>query len=295
MLASVILCSLECQAQGSAAAVSPRRGAKARPVTAGEQFQKSVAELLKSLYACQPHYIRTIKPNDEKRPLGFTDARVLEQVRYLGLLENLRVRRAGFCYRTTYERWLKRYGLVCNDTFPSWGGAPRDGVKKVMDAIGASSSAYQFGKTKIFIKEPQTLYSAEDARLKKLEAIAATIRSARLPKAGVTEGNICLEYLRVLVFEELDEVTIYCSSAKSSQGPETRTYKAYPNLENDYIAKQITPSDLKNSLYKILTDQWVEVGREHFKQKKSGGGFMKSFLRFFGKGKAPTASLSRPK
>ena len=33
---------------------------------------------------------------------------VRHQVKYLGLMENLRVRRAGFAYRRQYEHFLKR-------------------------------------------------------------------------------------------------------------------------------------------------------------------------------------------
>ena len=34
--------------------------------------------------------------------------RVKTQVLYLGLLENVRVKRAGFAYRTTYEKFIER-------------------------------------------------------------------------------------------------------------------------------------------------------------------------------------------
>ena len=56
-----------------------------------------------------PHYVRCIKPNSQKSPGNFDPVLCLHQVRYLGLLENVRVRRAGFAYRQTYETWLDRY------------------------------------------------------------------------------------------------------------------------------------------------------------------------------------------
>jgi len=59
-----------------------------------------------------PHYIRCIKPNEEKLPGEFDDRLCLHQVRYLGLLENVRVRRAGFCFRQTFEAFLDRYRMV---------------------------------------------------------------------------------------------------------------------------------------------------------------------------------------
>lgn len=56
----------------------------------------------------EPYYVRCIKPNEEKSPLLFNDTRVEHQVLYLGLLENVRVRRAGFAYRMHYTRFLLR-------------------------------------------------------------------------------------------------------------------------------------------------------------------------------------------
>jgi myosin-1 len=43
----------------------------------------------------QPFYVRCIKPNDEKSSNLFDQTRVEHQIAYLGLLENVRVRRAG--------------------------------------------------------------------------------------------------------------------------------------------------------------------------------------------------------
>ena len=40
---------------------------KKRPTTAGSQFKHSMANLVTTLMACTPHYIRCIKPNDQKR------------------------------------------------------------------------------------------------------------------------------------------------------------------------------------------------------------------------------------
>lgn len=53
-------------------------------------------------------YPRCIKPNDNKKADLFDEQRVRHQVRYLGLLENVRVRRAGFCFRQPYEKFIHR-------------------------------------------------------------------------------------------------------------------------------------------------------------------------------------------
>lgn len=42
-------------------------------------------------------------------PGRFEEKIVRHQVKYLGLMENLRVRRAGFCYRRRMDFFLQRY------------------------------------------------------------------------------------------------------------------------------------------------------------------------------------------
>lgn len=65
--------------------------------------------------------MRCIKPNDQKSPTLFDEERCRHQVAYLGLLENVRVRRAGFAYRQPYDRFLLRYG----PGDPRRGGSPQ--------------------------------------------------------------------------------------------------------------------------------------------------------------------------
>ena len=79
-----------------------------RPQTAGTMFRVSMTALVTNLTSKEPFYVRCIKPNEVKSPVVFDDERVNHQVRYLGLVENILVRRAGFVYRQRYDRFLKR-------------------------------------------------------------------------------------------------------------------------------------------------------------------------------------------
>ncbi|XP_029409442.1 unconventional myosin-Id [Nannospalax galili] len=79
-----------------------------RPLTAATLFKNSMIALVDNLASKEPYYVRCIKPNDKKSPQIFDDERCRHQVEYLGLLENVRVRRAGFAFRQTYEKFLHR-------------------------------------------------------------------------------------------------------------------------------------------------------------------------------------------
>jgi len=69
--------------------------------------------LVSAVFVVQdPYYIRCIKPNEEKSPVLFDVERCRHQVAYLGLLENVRVRRAGFAFRMSYVRFLARLAIL---------------------------------------------------------------------------------------------------------------------------------------------------------------------------------------
>ncbi|KAM4858325.1 unconventional myosin-Ih isoform X2 [Urocitellus parryii] len=134
-----------------------------RPPTVGTQFKDSLGSLLEMLICKEPSYIRCIKPNDTKEPSKFDDFLIRHQIKYLGLMEHLRVRRAGFAYRRRYEHFLQRYKSLCPDTWPHWHGPPGEGVERLIKYIGYRPEEYKLGKTKIFIRFPRTLFATEDA------------------------------------------------------------------------------------------------------------------------------------
>lgn len=78
------------------------------------------------LSLCVPDFLtRCIKPNDQQQQGRFTSEMVTVQARYLGLLENVRVRRAGYAFRQGYKPFLERYRLLSRSTWPRWNGDDR--------------------------------------------------------------------------------------------------------------------------------------------------------------------------
>uniref|UniRef100_A0A8C5UGR8 Myosin IH n=1 Tax=Malurus cyaneus samueli TaxID=2593467 RepID=A0A8C5UGR8_9PASS len=134
-----------------------------RPETVATQFKNSLTSLIEILMSKEPSYIRCIKPNENKEPGKFDDFLIRHQVKYLGLMEHLRVRRAGFAYRRKYELFLQRYKSLCPATWPHWHGSAAEGVKRLIKHIGYKPEEYKLGRTKIFIRFPKTLFATEDA------------------------------------------------------------------------------------------------------------------------------------
>ena len=112
---------------------------------------------MKNLSTKMPHYVRCIKPNDLKQANSSEATLVQHQVRYLGLMENVHVRRAGFAFRQTYSAFLQRYKMTSALTWPDWSGTCIEGVARLLRDLHISATEYAFGRTKIFIKNPRTV------------------------------------------------------------------------------------------------------------------------------------------
>ncbi|XP_024142060.1 unconventional myosin-Ib isoform X2 [Oryzias melastigma] len=155
---------------------SPAKINLKRPPTAGYQFKASVGTLMRNLQTKNPNYIRCIKPNDKKSSHIFTESLVCHQVRYLGLMENVRVRRAGYAFRQAYEPCLERYKMLCKKTWPHWKGPARKGVEVLMSDLKVPAEEYAYGRSKIFIRNPKTLFFLEERRRQCLQDLATLIQ-----------------------------------------------------------------------------------------------------------------------
>ena len=158
---------------------SPKSGAKKKSTTAGFKIRQQAADLVKTLMSCTPHYVRTIKSNDEKAPNLIDDARVTHQVKYLGLLENIRVRRAGFAYRQYFEKFIRRFKYVCPDTFPRpFRGPDKQACQKILEycASKVPREHWQLGESKVFIRHPQVVFALEELRERAFDDVARKIQ-----------------------------------------------------------------------------------------------------------------------
>lgn len=72
--------------------------------------------------------------------------------------ENIRVRRAGFAYRREFGKFLRRFAILTPETFPEWrGGSVQQGIKHLMTAVNMEPDQWQLGKSKVFVKNPESV------------------------------------------------------------------------------------------------------------------------------------------
>uniref|UniRef100_UPI00398F46B6 myosin IEb n=1 Tax=Pristiophorus japonicus TaxID=55135 RepID=UPI00398F46B6 len=151
---------------------------KGRLSTVSSKIKKQANDLVATLMKCTPHYIRCIKPNETKKPKDWEETRVKHQVEYLGLRENIRVRRAGYAYRRAFEKFLQRYAILTKETWPRWQGDEKQGVTHLLRSVNMDHDQYQLGKQKVFIKAPESLFLLEEMRERKYNGYARVIQKA---------------------------------------------------------------------------------------------------------------------
>ncbi len=75
----------------------------------GGKFRSDMDNLAKALGECVRHYIRCLKPNEVKKKNYFVPWFSLLQIKYMGVLDTIRVRQEGYPVIKTYLEWFLKY------------------------------------------------------------------------------------------------------------------------------------------------------------------------------------------
>jgi myosin-9 len=125
-----------------------------KPTSVGRQFEFSLNRLMKTLSLSTPYFIRCIKSNNEKISDHFDDNIILRQLRYTGMLETVRIRRAGYSIRIQYAAFVDQYKIL----LPNGRNSTREDVEIFFNQHPLiEKDSIQFGKTKIFLRESEKL------------------------------------------------------------------------------------------------------------------------------------------
>uniref|UniRef100_A0A672PU07 Unconventional myosin-VIIa-like n=1 Tax=Sinocyclocheilus grahami TaxID=75366 RepID=A0A672PU07_SINGR len=125
-----------------------------RSPTLSSQFKRSLELLMRTLSVCQPFFVRCIKPNEFKKPMLFDRELCVRQLRYSGMMETIRIRRAGYPIRYTFVEFVDRYRVLMPGVKPAYKQEDLRGTcQRIAEAILGRDDDWQMGKTKIFLKD----------------------------------------------------------------------------------------------------------------------------------------------
>ncbi|XP_017906853.1 PREDICTED: unconventional myosin-IXb isoform X7 [Capra hircus] len=124
---------------------------KKKPPSISAQFQTSLNKLLEALGKAEPFFIRCIRSNAEKKELCFDDELVLQQLRYTGMLETVRIRRSGYSAKYTFQDFTEQFQVL----LPKNAQPCREVISALLEKMDIDKRCYQIGKTKVFLKETE--------------------------------------------------------------------------------------------------------------------------------------------
>ncbi|XP_059245324.1 unconventional myosin-IXb isoform X2 [Mustela nigripes] len=124
---------------------------KKKPPSISAQFQTSLNKLLEALGKAEPFFIRCIRSNAEKKELCFDDELVLQQLRYTGMLETVRIRRSGYSAKYTFQDFTEQFQVLLPKNAPPC----REVISALLEKMDVDKRNYQIGKTKVFLKETE--------------------------------------------------------------------------------------------------------------------------------------------
>jgi myosin heavy subunit len=172
-------------------------GGKKKQPTLAASFKKQLTELMTTLNATNPYFIRCMKPNAEKKGRLFTPVMMLGQLRYAGLVEVCRIRQVGFPVRFDNDVFCKMFKCLGPVAAKNGAAALCD---KLADSGDLQAGQWAVGKSKIFLRQQQAT-NLDIKRNESFSVIVVCIQTLVRRFLGTMYRQKCL-----LLLQEVDAV-----------------------------------------------------------------------------------------
>lgn len=149
--------------------------------SASLKHKEQLGKLMEQLESTEPHFVRCILPNLHKKANKFDKTLVLHQLRCNGVLEGIRITRAGYPNRMTFEDFYTRYAII--NTKEVFTKNTKTNAELLLKFINLDSESFKIGITKIFFKNG-VLGKLEEMRDLSLKGIFTDLQSVLRGKAA---------------------------------------------------------------------------------------------------------------
>ncbi|XP_031843717.1 myosin heavy chain isoform X27 [Nomia melanderi] len=143
--------------------------------TVSSSYREQLNNLMTTLRATQPHFVRCIIPNELKQPGVIDSHLVMHQLTCNGVLEGIRICRKGFPNRMVYPDFKLRYKILCANAIKE-PCEPQKATQLILDAINLEQDQYRMGLTKVFFRAG-VLGQMEELRDERLSKIVSWMQA----------------------------------------------------------------------------------------------------------------------
>merc|ERR1712228_1165039 len=119
--------------------------------TVSSFYKSQLDDLMKTLYATDPAFIRCVVPNTHKIPGGVEPGLVMHQYQCNGVLAGIAICRAGFPNKIVYPEFKERYNILAAASVAK-AKKDKDAAKAVFKAIKLEDEKFRLGHTKVFFR-----------------------------------------------------------------------------------------------------------------------------------------------
>merc|ERR1711899_505327 len=150
--------------------------------TVSSFYKSQLDDLMKTLYATDPAFIRCVVPNTHKTPGMVDSGLVMHQYQCNGVLAGIAICRAGFPNKVMYPEFKERYNILAAAACAK-AKKDKDAAGAVMKVIGLDPEKFRLGHTKVFFRAGILGYM-EEVREDRIGSVLSWLQSQARGKAS---------------------------------------------------------------------------------------------------------------
>lgn len=138
-------------------------------------FKKDLQSLMDSINMADPHFVRCVNPNAEKKAYFFQEQKAVEQLRCGGVIEAVRMARESYPTRLEHKEFVGTFSVVCPGL--QRGPDDRQTAMAILQAQQIPEKQFRLGKTMVLLKR-DAVDKMEKERARLLSGRAIVVQSA---------------------------------------------------------------------------------------------------------------------
>merc|ERR1712223_1036590 len=166
--------------------------------TVSSFYNTQLDDLMKTLYATDPAFIRCVVPNTHKIPGGVEPGLVMHQYHCNGVLAGIAICRAGFPNKVLYPEFKSRYNILAAAAVAK-AKKDKDAAGAVMTVIKLDPEKFRLGHTKVFFRAGILGYM-EEVREDRIGSVLSWLQAQARGKAS----RLCFKKLQD------QKLSLYC-------------------------------------------------------------------------------------